>query len=977
MGRLLRPRGWWRCTLATAALIAVLMAALSHSTAVMASPAEVASLREQAALQARGGAGAELRRTLERLLALDRSPRSLNDLGLLLSDQAEFAAADTLLSEAVATAPLDQRGLYQANRALNLRRQWRDADAQALLQAALRDIDAYNGPMTGWRPCNLARSRAVVLLQMSRLAERQGSLVQALAHAQAAQDAAARAIELVPPYATPAERQWAAADLANAQRREVHVHIQSQQSARAEQALQRWQATAERHQLGAATRAHQSAAKAMLEMSRLRYPEAAAAAEQADARYASIGFAPQHLSRVALLETRVAALWAQQRAADGLAVLKAFDTAMPQAATEPALQMPLLRGLLALDSGQAQQAATWFAAQQALSQALPGTLAQAEAIGLRGVALWAAGGGDTARQDEARRLLSQGVDLLTEPLNAAAPDGSGLRALIRQRVVQAYVASQLQGDAPPAPRAAALLDWVAEGSVQRAVTQAAARLTISNPVQRELVRREQDLRRALEAAHRAAGLGSVGGSRSDDDVRSNVALSPEQQQRIRALQQQWADAAQQLRERWPDYADLAQPLPPTMEQVRSALGAGEGLLVLAHREQETLVWLLHASRPTRSLRVALPLARTQELVTRLRQTLEFPEQGRLRSFDRAAAGELHRLLIEPLRDELQGLNHLSVMTSGPLAGVPMAVLAPDDGKASRDADWLIRRTAISQTTSLAAWLAARRAAQAARAEGATAASADAALSLLGWGDPDFAQSTSSAAPPNTGARPQRGSLRSDLVFPALPDTRDELLAIAQALGADPGRSLYLGREATRDSVLQASRSGRLAQARIVVFATHGLKAGEFPGLEQPALVMALPQSTADPSGRPTPEPDPAAMAAHMLSLDDTLMLELNADWVVLSACNTAASDHDAGEALAGLARGMFYAGARSLLATHWAVESRSAAVLVSSTFKAYAGAARPGKAEALRQGMLQLMTLPGYSHPAYWAPYVVVGDGGR
>lgn len=976
MGRRLRPRGGWRCTLATAALMAALMATLLHPAALRASPAEVASLREQAALQARGGASTELRRTLERLLALDRSPRALNDLGLFLSDQAEFAAADALLSEAVATASLDQRGLYQANLALNLRRQWRDTDAQALLQAALRDIDTYSGPMTGWRPCNLARSRAVVLLQMSRLAERQGSLEQALAHARAAQDAAARAIELVPPQATLAERQWAAADLANAQRREVHVHIQSQQPARAEQALQRWQATAERHQLGAATLAHQSAARAMLEMSRLRYAEAAAAAEQADARYASIGFAPQHLSRVALLETRVAALWAQQRTAQGLAVLKAFDTAVPQAATEPALQMPLLRGLLALDSGQAQQAATWFAAQQVLSQALPGALAQAEAIGMRGVALWEAGGTDPTQREEARRLLSQGVDLLTEPLNAAAPDGSGLRALIRQRVVQTYVSSQLQGDAPPTPRAAALLDWVAEGSVQRAVTQAAARLTISDPAQRELVRREQDLRRALDAAHRAAGLGSVGGRRSDDDVRSSSALSPEQQQRIRALQQQWAGAAQQLRERWPDYADLAQPLPPTVEQVRSALGAGEGLLVLAHREQDTLVWLLHANRPTRSLRVALPLARTQQLVTRLRQSLEFPEQGRLRSFDRAAAGELHRLLIEPLRDELQGLNHLSVMTSGPLAGVPMAVLAPDDGKASRDADWLIRRTAISQTTSLAAWLAARRGAQAAGAVQATG-SADASLSLLGWGDPDFAQRTSSAASPNTGARPQRGSLRSDLVFPALPDTRDELLAIAQALGADPGRSLILGRDATRDSVLQASRSGRLAQARIVVFATHGLKAGEFPGLDQPALVMTLPQSTSGPEGKPTPEQDPAAMAAYMLSLDDTLMLELNADWVVLSACNTAASDHDAGEALAGLARGMFYAGARSLLATHWAVESRSAAVLVSSTFKAYAGAARPGKAEALRQAMLQLMTQPGYSHPAYWAPYVVVGDGGR
>jgi CHAT domain-containing protein len=115
----------------------------------------------------------------------------------------------------------------------------------------------------------------------------------------------------------------------------------------------------------------------------------------------------------------------------------------------------------------------------------------------------------------------------------------------------------------------------------------------------------------------------------------------------------------------------------------------------------------------------------------------------------------------------------------------------------------------------------------------------------------------------------------------------------------------------------------------------------------------------------------------MLRLDDALSLKLDADWVVLSACNTTAADHEAGEALSGLARGMFYAGARSLLATHWAVETRSATQIVSETFRAFASPARPGKAEALRGGMLGVLARPESSHPAYWAPYVVIGDGGR
>ena len=105
------------------------------------------------------------------------------------------------------------------------------------------------------------------------------------------------------------------------------------------------------------------------------------------------------------------------------------------------------------------------------------------------------------------------------------------------------------------------------------------------------------------------------------------------------------------------------------------------------------------------------------------------------------------------------------------------------------------------------------------------------------------------------------------------------------------------------------------------------------------------------------------------TLEDVLGLKLNADWVVLSACNTAAADGRAEEALSGLARGFFYAGSRSLLVTHWAVESESA--------KHYAAKPQAAKAESLRQAMLKVMSLPQYAHPAYWAPYALVGDGGR
>ena len=99
--------------------------------------------------------------------------------------------------------------------------------------------------------------------------------------------------------------------------------------------------------------------------------------------------------------------------------------------------------------------------------------------------------------------------------------------------------------------------------------------------------------------------------------------------------------------------------------------------------------------------------------------------------------------------------------------------------------------------------------------------------------------------------------------------------------------------------------------------------------------------------------------------------------MVLSACNTAGADGRAEEALSGLARGFFFAGSRSLLVTHWSVESESAMLLTTHTFAAYKKDPQMRRAEALKQAMVETMKLPQYAHPAYWAPYALVGEGGR
>jgi CHAT domain-containing protein len=224
------------------------------------------------------------------------------------------------------------------------------------------------------------------------------------------------------------------------------------------------------------------------------------------------------------------------------------------------------------------------------------------------------------------------------------------------------------------------------------------------------------------------------------------------------------------------------------------------------------------------------------------------------------------------------------------------------------------------------------------------------------------------------AQPQVDRLRYSAI-PPLPDTRDEVLALARSLGADVRNDVLLGRDATRESVLAASADGRLQRKRVVVFATHGLLAGDLPHLDQPALAMAAVPPSSSAAAVPLQASEPAL--SPLLTLEDVLGLKLNADWVVLSACNTAGADGRQGEAMSGLARGFFYAGSRSLLVTHWSVESESAKLLTTNTFAAYQSNPGMTRSRALRHGMLVVMALPRFEHPAFWAPYTLVGEGGR
>ena len=208
-------------------------------------------------------------------------------------------------------------------------------------------------------------------------------------------------------------------------------------------------------------------------------------------------------------------------------------------------------------------------------------------------------------------------------------------------------------------------------------------------------------------------------------------------------------------------------------------------------------------------------------------------------------------------------------------------------------------------------------------------------------------------------------------LPRLPDTADELRSVALALQADPAKVLKLGRDANERIV----KTTDLSRFRIIEFATHGLVPGDLNGLTQPALALTAP-SVADVDGD------------GLLTMEEILALKLDADWVVLSACNTGAGAAAGAEAASGLGRAFFYAGSRALLVTNWSVHSASARDLVTDLFRRQAADPIARRAEALRRAMMGVMDGPGYAveggkpqfsyaHPVFWAPYTIIGDGGR
>jgi CHAT domain-containing protein len=319
---------------------------------------------------------------------------------------------------------------------------------------------------------------------------------------------------------------------------------------------------------------------------------------------------------------------------------------------------------------------------------------------------------------------------------------------------------------------------------------------------------------------------------------------------------------------------------------------------------------------------------------------------------------LYQVFFGKLATCLNGRRHILLAPDADFLALPWNALLterPSGEIRHRDARWLPRSYALSLLPSVGSLRQLRLNLPASQAR----------HPFLGIGDPDFrGEPEKSAQIALASVLTARGAASREAIagLPRLPETSAELHDVARALGAS-GSDLILGREATERGV----RSRSLEDYRVISFATHAIVAGEIEGATEPALVLS-PGQDQDNSKND-----------GLLTANEIADLALDANLVILSACNTAAPDGRlGGRGLSGLADALFFAGARAVAVTQWSVFSDAARRIGSGMVARSVGPAPTGIAEGLRRTMVEFIDTARedyLAHPRFWASYVIAGDG--
>ena len=330
----------------------------------------------------------------------------------------------------------------------------------------------------------------------------------------------------------------------------------------------------------------------------------------------------------------------------------------------------------------------------------------------------------------------------------------------------------------------------------------------------------------------------------------------------------------------------------------------------------------------------------------VRQSLALDNAGRpMRDFAYEQAYWLWDEIFEPA-DLLKGdkIDKIIFVTTGFMDQLPLSLLIsedPDKRGFFSDYAWAYQDYSFQRMPSVRAFVQSRLSPN----------SSNNANNFLGIGDPLFTRGSSTIRAVTPANEDSTDAVHSMLA--PLPNTRIELELLGSYFNSDPFPKLLLGAKAT-----EAAVSGLdFSNFSTIAFATHAIIPGQIPGINEAALALSYADDGKD----------------GLLSVSEIVKLNLNAELIILSACDTYTEEAGREGVLTSLSAAFLAAGSKSILATHWPVESRATAFLTTSFMKNYNNNRSEGLYSALRVAINGARMTFESDHPAYWAPFSVVG----
>ena len=387
-----------------------------------------------------------------------------------------------------------------------------------------------------------------------------------------------------------------------------------------------------------------------------------------------------------------------------------------------------------------------------------------------------------------------------------------------------------------------------------------------------------------------------------------------------------------------------------MKDLQKLLRPGEAVLSSFVGKDHIFLWLI-TEKTQKFERLSVTPEEVAALITRLRNNID-PNKNP-NELHLSPNYRLYEILFARFSKQIQDVTDLIFVPNGSLDALPLGTLLTEKPKTEKlklknirayKLPWFIRNHAIGIVPSLASIQLLRKKFRKVRAD----------RPFLGIGDPNFNNEIKVAS------ATMRAVIANRAYVASLPETAEEIARIGRLLGANPKQDIFVGNQASETKL----KTTPLDNYRVISIATHGVIAGEIAKLAEPALVLSIP-------------PKPTQFDDGLLTASEVMNLKLNAELVMLSACNTASSDgQPRAEGLSGLARAFFFAGARNLIVTHWTIPSDPAVELSVGMIEVKTTNPSWSWSRALQASIQKLIDEKGPEHFAYpysWGAHMAVG----